>query len=73
MALVCSTPSWALAADSDGSKPLLCATIDAHFCEVGDDYVHQPLYFRTLPITTPTISSVRFGWRGGQFAFAASR
>jgi hypothetical protein len=43
VALVCSTPSWALAADFDGSKPLLCATIDAHFCEVGE------VCYRTLP------------------------
>jgi hypothetical protein len=41
--LVCSTPSWALAADFDGSKPLLCATIDAHFCDVGE------VCYRTLP------------------------
>jgi len=41
--LVCSTPLWALGADFDGSKPLLCATIDAHFCEPGD------ICYRTLP------------------------
>jgi hypothetical protein len=32
-----------LAADFDGSKPLLCATIDAHFCDVGE------VCYRTLP------------------------
>jgi hypothetical protein len=41
--LVCSPFSWALAADFDGSKPLLCATIDAHYCEVGE------ICYRTLP------------------------
>jgi hypothetical protein len=41
--LVCSPPSWALAEDLDGSKPLLCATIDAHYCEVGE------VCYRTLP------------------------
>src|ERR1700675_2690572 len=41
--LVCSPPSWALAADFDGSKPLLCATIDAHLCDFGQ------VCYRTLP------------------------
>ena len=41
--LVCATPSWVLSADFDGSKPLLCATIDAHFCDVGE------VCYRTLP------------------------
>ncbi len=41
--LVCSMPSWVLGADFDGSKPLLCATIDAHFCDVGE------ICYRTLP------------------------
>ena len=34
--LVCTTPSWVLGADFDGSKPLLCATIDAHACDPGE-------------------------------------
>jgi hypothetical protein len=41
--LVSSSPSWAPGADFDGSKPLLCATIDAHFCDIGE------VCFRTLP------------------------
>ncbi|SIT35053.1 conserved exported hypothetical protein [Paraburkholderia ribeironis] len=41
--LVCSTPSWVLGADFDGSKPLICATIDSHFCDIGE------VCFRTLP------------------------
>ncbi|HTR09268.1 MAG TPA: hypothetical protein VMJ11_21970 [Paraburkholderia sp.] len=41
--LVGSAPSWGLGADFDGSKPLLCATIDAHFCDIGE------VCFRTLP------------------------
>jgi hypothetical protein len=41
--LVCSAPSWVLGADFDGSKPLLCATIDAHFCGVGE------VCYRTVP------------------------
>ncbi|BCG00400.1 hypothetical protein PPGU19_049680 [Paraburkholderia sp. PGU19] len=41
--LVCSTPTWVSGADFDGSKPLLCATIDAHFCDIGE------VCFRTLP------------------------
>jgi hypothetical protein len=41
--LVCSIPSWVRSADFDGSKALICATIDAHFCAVGDVCV------RTLP------------------------
>lgn len=41
--LACATPSWARSADFDGSKALICATIDAHFCDVGDVCV------RTLP------------------------
>jgi hypothetical protein len=41
--LVCATPSWVLGADFDGSKPLLCATIDAHFCDIGE------VCYRTLP------------------------
>ncbi|CDY75714.1 hypothetical protein BGLT_04617 [Caballeronia glathei] len=40
---VCSSPSWVLGADFDGSKPLLCATVDAHFCDIGE------VCFRTLP------------------------
>ncbi|OAJ63060.1 hypothetical protein A6V36_19655 [Paraburkholderia ginsengiterrae] len=36
-------PSLGLGADFDGSKPLLCATIDAHFCNIGE------VCFRTLP------------------------
>ena len=43
MDLVCATPSWVLSADFDSSKPLLCATIDAHFCDVGE------VCYRTLP------------------------
>jgi hypothetical protein len=41
--LVGSAPSWGLGADFDGSKPLLCATIDAHFCDIGE------VCLRTLP------------------------
>lgn len=41
--LVCATPSRVFSADFDGSKPLLCATIDAHYCEVGE------VCYRTLP------------------------
>jgi hypothetical protein len=41
--LVCTTPSWVLGADFDGSKPLLCTTIDSHFCGIGE------VCFRTLP------------------------
>ncbi len=41
--LVCSAPSWVLCANFDGSKPLLCATIDAHFCDIGE------VCYRTLP------------------------
>lgn len=41
--LVCATPSWVLGADFDGSKPLLCATVDAHFCDIGETC------YRTLP------------------------
>ncbi|QCP53045.1 hypothetical protein FAZ95_28535 [Trinickia violacea] len=41
--MVGSVPSWVLGADFDGSKPLLCATIDAHFCDIGE------VCFRTLP------------------------
>ena len=41
--LVCVTPSWVLGSDFDGSKPLLCATIDAHFCDIGE------VCYRTLP------------------------
>lgn len=40
---VCTTPSWALSADFNGSKPLSCATVDAHFCDVGK------VCHRTLP------------------------
>jgi len=40
---VCATPARVLSADFDGSKPLLCATVDAHFCDEGD------VCFRTLP------------------------
>jgi hypothetical protein len=43
MPLVCASPSWVLSADFDGSKPLLCAPIDAHFCDVGQ------VCYRTLP------------------------
>jgi hypothetical protein len=41
--LVGSAPSWGLGADFDGSKPLLCATVDSHFCDIGE------VCFRTLP------------------------
>lgn len=41
--LFCSTSSWVLGADFDGTKPLLCATIDAHFCDIGE------VCYRTLP------------------------
>ncbi|MDF3889296.1 hypothetical protein [Cupriavidus basilensis] len=41
--LFCATPAWVLAADFDGSKPLLCATVDAHFCDIGE------ICYRTLP------------------------
>jgi len=41
--VVCTAPSWALGADFDGSKPLLCTTIDAHFCDIGE------VCYRTLP------------------------
>jgi hypothetical protein len=41
--LVFLIPAWAFAADFDGSKSLLCATIDAHFCDVGETC------YRTLP------------------------
>ena len=41
--LVGSAPSWVAAADFDGSKPLICATIDAHFCDIGE------VCYRTLP------------------------
>jgi len=41
--LVCATPSRVFSADFDGSKPLLCATIDVHFCDVGE------VCYRTLP------------------------
>jgi hypothetical protein len=40
---VCATPSLVPGADFDGSKPLLRATIDAHFCDVGE------VCYRTLP------------------------
>lgn len=40
---VCAAPAWVLGADFDGSKPLLCATIDAHFCDIGE------VCYRTLP------------------------
>ena len=43
--LVCAMPSMVLSADFDGSKPLLCATIDTHFCDVGE------VCYRTLPAT----------------------
>jgi hypothetical protein len=42
-AVVCSAPAWVQGADFDGSKPLLCATIDAHFCDIGE------VCYRTLP------------------------
>jgi hypothetical protein len=32
----CFGSAWALAADFDGSQPLLCATIDAHDCDAGE-------------------------------------
>jgi hypothetical protein len=41
--VVCTAPSWALGADFDGSKPLLCATVEAHFCDIGE------VCYRTLP------------------------
>ncbi|UXU89953.1 hypothetical protein [Burkholderia sp. S-53] len=41
--LVGLAPSVGHGADFDGSKPLLCATIDAHFCDIGE------VCFRTLP------------------------
>ena len=34
-ALLCST-TWAFGADFDGSKALICATIDAHACDPGE-------------------------------------
>jgi hypothetical protein len=34
-ALLCST-AWAFAADFDGSKALICATVDAHGCNAGE-------------------------------------
>jgi hypothetical protein len=47
-ATVIATVIWSLssqvgAADFDGSKPLLCATIDAHFCDEGE------VCYRALP------------------------
>jgi hypothetical protein len=41
--LVCLTPSWVFGADFDTRKPLTCATIDAHFRDIGETY------YRTLP------------------------
>ncbi|MCC8403223.1 hypothetical protein LJ655_15225 [Paraburkholderia sp. MMS20-SJTN17] len=41
--LVCSFPSWVLGADFDGRKALICATVDAHFCDIGE------VCYRTLP------------------------
>jgi hypothetical protein len=54
--LIGSAPSWVLGADFDGSKPLLCATIDAHFCEVGE------VCYRTLPgvLGAPQFMRVNF-------------
>jgi hypothetical protein len=54
--LIGSVPSWVLGADFDGSKPLLCATIDAHFCEVGE------VCYRTLPgvLGAPQFMRVNF-------------
>lgn len=34
--LICSTPLGVRSADFDGSKALICATIDAHFRDIGD-------------------------------------
>jgi hypothetical protein len=43
VSLAASASSWAFGSDFDGSKPLLCATTDAHFCDAGE------ICFRTLP------------------------
>lgn len=54
--LVCATPAWVLAADFDGSKPLLCATVDAHFCDIGE------VCYRTLPaiLGAPQFMKINF-------------
>lgn len=33
----CCAPAWAAAGDFDGTKPLICATIEAHSCFVGEE------------------------------------
>ena len=54
--LFCATPAWVLAADFDGSKPLLCATVDAHFCDIGE------VCYRTLPaiLGAPQFMKINF-------------
>lgn len=47
--LVCSTPSWVYGADFDGSKALICATIDAHFCDIGDVCVRTTPFILGAP------------------------
>ncbi|MFM0170242.1 hypothetical protein [Paraburkholderia sediminicola] len=54
--LVCATPSTVLSADFDGSKPLLCATIDTHFCDVGE------VCYRTLPATLGAPQFIRINF-----------
>ncbi|MFL9911186.1 hypothetical protein [Paraburkholderia sp. RL17-337-BIB-A] len=53
---VCAAPSWVLGADFDGSKPLLCSTIDAHFCDVGE------VCYRTLPATLGAPQFIRINF-----------
>jgi hypothetical protein len=50
---LCCAPLWAAAADFDGSKTLICATIEAQDCDVGEgckqglpDSVGAPRFMR---------------------------
>ena len=54
--LVCTAPSWVLGADFDGSKPLLCATIDAHFCDIGEVHTGRCPRFSVHPSSCASIS-----------------
>ncbi|WP_240674633.1 hypothetical protein [Burkholderia stabilis] len=51
-----AAPSAALSADLDGSKSLLCATIDVHFCDAGE------VCYRTLSaiLGAPQFAHINF-------------
>jgi hypothetical protein len=60
-ALLCST-TWAFGADFDGSRALICATVDAHECDPGEvclrglpDDVGAPRFLR-VDFTAKTIA-----------------